>query len=138
VRANANANANADQSQDKVKRFDQSKVWQDARILALAIYRLTAEAKFEKDWTLRDQIRRAAISVMSNIAEGSERGSSKEFVHFLDIASGSSAEIKSQLYLALDLGYLDESRFQKAEELINSIIRQIRGLQRQLRTNPVK
>jgi len=84
---NTNTNTNT------IKGFDQSPVWNEARKLALAVYRLTREGEFEKDWALRDQVRRAVISIMSNIAEGSERGTYKEFIHFLNIASGSCAEV---------------------------------------------
>jgi len=113
--------------------FEQSPVWNEARKLALAVYRLTREGEFEKDWALRDQVRRAVISIMSNIAEGSERGSPKEFIHFLNIADGSCAEVKSQLWLAKDLDYLNADRFRKAIEAIDNIVRQIRGLQRSMR-----
>lgn len=120
-------------SKSKIESFEQSPVWNEARKLALAVYRLTREGDFEKDWALRDQVRRAVISILSNIAEGSERGSPKEFIHFLNIAAGSCAELKAQLWLAKDIGYLDADRFQKAIQTIESITRQIRGLQRSMR-----
>jgi len=119
---------------DEIKGFEHTQVWQDAHKLTLAVYRLTKEPEFEKDWALRDQVRRAVISIASNIAEGSERGSHKEFIHFLNIASGSCAELKSQIWLAVDLGYVEPTRFQKAIEAIENIARQIRGLQRNLKS----
>jgi len=117
-----------------IQSFEQTPVWKDVRKLTLAVYRLTCEPKFEKDWGLRDQIRRAAISVMANIAEGSERGTNKEFIHFLNTSAASCAEVKSHLYIALDIGYIDSVRFDKAIEALDSIAKQIRGLQRSLRT----
>ena len=92
-----------------------------AKQLVTVIYRLSADGKFSKDFGLRDQIRRASVSVMSNIAEGFERGSQKEFSRFLRMAKGSSGEVRSQLYVALELGYLDLADFEavkvKAENL---------------------
>lgn len=128
-----NTNTNTNLKPDKIRAFDQSPVWNEARKLALAVYRLTKEPEFERDWALRDQVRRAVISIMANIAEGSERGTYKEFTHFLNYASGSCAEVKSHLYLARDLGYFEEARFSKAIEAIDNISRQIRGLQRSLK-----
>ncbi len=85
--------------------------WQKARLLTRRIYALTGEARFGRDFGLRDQSRRAAVSVMSNIAEGFERGGAAEFRHFLLIAKGSCGEVISQLYVALDIGYLQEDQF---------------------------
>ena len=96
-----------------------------AKELVTNIYRLSADGKFSKDFGLRDQIRRASVSVMSNIAEGFERGSSKEFSRFLRMAKGSSGEVRSQLYIALELGYLDSADFEavkiKAETLSKAL-----------------
>jgi four helix bundle protein len=94
-----------------IERFEQIEAWQEARRLAIAIYELTAEGKFARDFGLRDQIRRAAVSVMSNIAEGFERGGDKEFIHFLSLAKGSAGEIRSQLYVAFDQHYLSQAQF---------------------------
>jgi four helix bundle protein len=86
--------------------FESLRVWHDARSLTLDIYQATKQKTFIGDRSLRDQIRRAAISVMSNIAEGCERGGAKEFLQFLRIAKGSAGEVRCQLYAAQDLGYL--------------------------------
>ncbi len=88
-------------------RFEDLLVWQRARELTRVIYELTQGGAFARDFGLRDQIRRAAVSVMSNIAEGFERGSDTEFGHFLSIAKGSCGEVRCQLYVASDQGYVD-------------------------------
>jgi four helix bundle protein len=87
------------------------KVWQDARQFVGAIYAASKQRAFNSDFGLRDQIRRAAGSTMSNIAEGFERGTRKEFIQFLNIAKGSNGEVRSQLYIALDRKYVSENEF---------------------------
>lgn len=87
-------------------------MWQMARSLTKKVHQASGQAKFLRDYALRDQIRRAAISVMSNIAEGFERGGDKEFIQFLSLAKGSCGEVRSQLYVALDQLYIDEAQFQ--------------------------
>jgi four helix bundle protein len=96
---------------DKVKRFEDLIAWQKARLLAREIYRVAQIGKFSRDYGLTAQITKAAVSIMSNIAEGFERGKRGEFEHFLSIAKGSCAEVRSQLYVALDVGYLQEDGF---------------------------
>jgi len=122
----------------EVLSFADTKVWQDARQIAKSIYSLSSNIGFYKDWALRDQIRRSVISIMANIAEGSARGTSRDFVHFLSIAMGSCAEVKSHLYLAFDLNYISNEELQHAVIRIDEISRQIRGLARSLRNSPVK
>jgi four helix bundle protein len=90
----------------QVKNFEDLEIWKDARVLTREIYRLTRDSKFAKDFALRDQIRRAAMSVMSNIAEGFERGGNQEFIQFLYVAKASCGEVRSQLYVALDQSYV--------------------------------
>lgn len=87
--------------------FESLRVWHDARRLTKRIYECSRCGEFLQDRSLRDQIRRAMVSVMSNIAEGYERGGQKEYLHFLRIAKGSVAEVRSQLYTAQDVGYLE-------------------------------
>src|SRR5580765_6931602 len=89
-----------------VKQFEDLEVWQEARRLTQAIYRLTRVDRFSKDFALRDQIQRAAVSVMSNIAEGFERGGNQEFIQFLYVAKASCGEVRSQIYVALDQSYV--------------------------------
>ncbi len=88
------------------KQFEHLEVWQEARRLTQAIYKVTRTEKFSKDFSLRDQIQRAAVSVMSNIAEGFERGGNQEFIQFLYVAKASCGEVRSQIYVALDQGYM--------------------------------
>src|SRR3970282_2324600 len=92
----------------QVKNFEDLEIWKDARLLTREIYQLTREPKFSKDFALRDQIRRAAVSIMSNIAEGFERGGNQEFIQFLYVAKASCGEVRSQLYVALDQSYVTE------------------------------
>src|SRR5689334_21501027 len=95
----------------RIESFEDFVAWQKARALTANIYRGTDEGKFARDFSLRDQIRRSAVSIMSNIAEGFERGRAAEFHQFLSIAKASCAELRSQLYVALDAGYLNQEMF---------------------------
>ncbi len=104
-----------------IGRFEDLIAWQKARELTREIYAITRQGAFAKDFGLSGQIQRAAVSIMSNIAEGFERGSAGEFHHFVSIAKASCAEVRSQLYVALDVGYLSPELFStlctRAEEL---------------------
>jgi len=108
-----------------IERFEDIKAWQAARDLVSAIYRVTAQGQFAKDFGLRDQVRRASVSVMSNIAEGFERSSDREFRRFLYIAKGSAGEVRSHLFVAVDLGYITAEEFSdlrtKSEEVAKSL-----------------
>jgi four helix bundle protein len=97
-----------------VKRFEDLEVWKEARRLTQIIYQLTKTEKFSKDFSLRDQIQRAAVSIMSNIAEGFERGGNQEFIQFLYVAKASCGEVRSQIYVALDQGYIAKSDSEEA------------------------
>jgi four helix bundle protein len=96
-----------------VRRFEELQAWQKARELVREIYRTSADGRLSKDFGLRDQLCRAAVSTMSNIAEGFARGSDKDFAHFLDIGKGSAMEVQSLLYVALDVGYIDQQNFER-------------------------
>ncbi len=98
-------------SKKGVSRFEDLIAWQKARAMAQIVYRLTMNGPFLRDHALRDQLRRSAVSVMSNIAEGFERASQSEFHQFLSVAKASCAELRSQLYVALDARYLDPTTF---------------------------
>ena len=98
----------------KAARFEELEIWMRARMLAKDIYALVAKSGMSKDFGLRDQIQRAAVSVSSNIAEGFERNSNKEFVNFLFIAKGSCGEVRSQLHIAFDVGYISETQLNTA------------------------
>ena len=112
----------------KVERFEDLIAWQKARQLTAEIYRITAHGEFAKDFGLRDQIRRAAVSVMSNIAEGFDRGSRGEFHQFLVVAKASCAEVRSQLYVAQDVGYIDQQTFNIVSGNTGELSRIIGGL----------
>jgi four helix bundle protein len=104
----------------QVKNFEDLEIWKDARALTRGIYQLTRDSKFSKDFGLRDQIRRAALSIMSNIAEGFERGGNQEFIQFLYVAKASCGEVRSQLYVAMDQSYVAQK---DCEELTKSFRR---------------
>ena len=110
-----------------VQKFEDLAVWQEARTLVREVYATTQSGRFVKDFGLRDQGRRAAVSVLSNIAEGFERGGNKEFTHFLYLAKGSAGEVRSQLYAALDLGYLEQKSFDQLCNLAGNVSRQLSG-----------
>ena len=95
----------------QVASFEDLIAWQKARSLTRAITELTSKPPVSRKFAFRDQIERAAVSVMSNIAEGYERGSRAEFHHMLSISKGSCAEVRSLLYVALDAGYVSEAQF---------------------------
>ena len=116
----------------RIERFEDVQAWQKARVLVREIYRVSGEGPFSRDFGLRDQIRRAAVSVMSNIAEGFERNSDNELRRFLFIAKGSCGEVVSQLYVALDLGYLSEQEFLALQELARDVSRVTGGFLRYL------
>lgn len=109
----------------KIERFEDIISWQKAKLLTVAVYRL-----FEKnrDFGFRDQIQRASVSIMNNIAEGFERRGDKEFKHFLYIAKGSCAETRSMLYLALDLNYITDVQLNKLILQTEEISRLLSGL----------
>jgi four helix bundle protein len=108
--------------------FEDLRVWQKARELANMIYAATRQGGFARDYGLVDQIRRAAVSVLSNIAEGFERGSYTEFIQFLYIAKGSCGEVRAQLYIARDQKYVPEATFQQCHALAVEISRMLSGL----------
>lgn len=100
-----------------IERFEDIEAWQRARALTRSIYRCTSDGAWSKDFGLRDQIRRAAVSIMSNIAEGFERGGATEFARYLTMAKASSGEVRCQLYVALDIGYIDQPVFDQLSAL---------------------
>lgn len=115
------------------KRFEDIQAWQKARTVSILIYRLCGTDNFSRDFELRGQIRRSAISIMANIADGQGRRTDKDFANFLNIALGSVAETKSHMYLALDLGYVDQTSFNEIYEKLDEVGRMIFGLIEHLR-----
>jgi four helix bundle protein len=112
----------------RIERFEDLIAWQKARALTAEIYRVTNQNDFGRDFGLRDQIRRAAVSVMSNVAEGFERNRPAEFHQFLSVAKASCGEVRSQLYVALDAGYLDLCAFEALRSQAEEVSRITGGL----------
>ena len=108
-----------------IKKFEKLDVWEEARNLTLEVY---DEFEENKDFGFRGQIQKAAVSIMNNIAEGFERKSNKEFKRFLYIAKGSSGEVRSMLYLALEIGYISEDKFDSLSEQTIKISKMLSGL----------
>ena len=121
-----------------VRNFEDLNVWKQARQLTQEVYRLTKTEQFLKDFGLRDQIRREAISVMSNIAEGFERGGNQEFVQFLYVAKVSCGEVRSQLYVALDQGYTTANDSEKLLQLFMRLSGMLSNLISYLRKSEMK
>jgi four helix bundle protein len=112
----------------RVARFEDLIAWQKARALTRRVYEVTRETPFCKGFGLSGQIQRAAVSVMSNIAEGFERNRRSEFHQYMFIAKASCAEVRSQLYVAHDIGYLDADTFQNLLTAAEEVARIIDGL----------
>ncbi len=111
----------------KIERFEEIQSWQKARELNQQIYDVTKDAHFSKDFSLRDQIRRATVSIMANIAEGFGRKSKKEFANFLNMAHGSAAEVQCHLYIALDQNYINRKEFEELYKRVEEVSKMIQG-----------
>ena len=122
----------------KIKKFEDLVSWTRARSLSKEIYDVTSAKPFLHDFGLKDQIRRAAISILSNIAEGFERGGDKEFLQFLAIAKGSCGEVRAQLYVALDQDYLSEGQFNMLRDHATEISQLLSGLMKYLRQSELR
>ena len=109
-------------------KFEDLIAWQKARALTRAIYQITRKTGFAKDFGLSGQIQRATVSIMSNIAEGFERSNPNEFHHFLVLAKASCAEVRSQLYIALDVGYISQTEFSQLLDQAEEVGRIVGGL----------
>jgi four helix bundle protein len=113
---------------NRVERFEDLVAWQKARALTKAVYEITKQGHFARDFGLSAQIQRASVSIMSNIAEGFERGGRPEFQQFLSTAKASCAEVRSQLYVALDAAYIDKQAFERLMQQAEEVARIIGGL----------
>ena len=102
-------------------KFQDLKVWLRSKDLAVYIYKVTSKTPFSKDFSLKDQIRRASVSIPSNIAEGDELGSNKQAIRHFNIAKGSSAEVLTQAIIALEIKYIDTKSFEHIEKERNAI-----------------
>ncbi|MFZ1279569.1 MAG: four helix bundle protein [Ignavibacteriaceae bacterium] len=121
----------------KVNSFEDLQVWKDSRILVKSIYQLTSDGKFSKDFGLREQIQRASVSIMNNIAEGFERNNNKEYVKFLGYSKGSAGEVRSMLYVAIDLGYISQDSFSVHYQMAINIITQISNFIKYLKKSSI-
>ena len=116
--------------------FFELDAWHNSRDIAKEIYIVTSKPEFEQDWSLRDQMRRAAVSVCSNMAEGYERDGDRELIRFLHIAKGSAGELLAQIHIAFDINYLDETEFEQLKKkmldelaLLGGLIRYVKKRQ---------
>ncbi len=121
----------------KVNSFEDLQVWKDSRILVKSIYQLTSDGKFSKDFGLREQIQRASVSIMNNIAEGFERNNNKEYIKFLGYSKGSAGEVRSMLYVATDLGYILQDNFNMHYQMAINIITQISNFIKYLKKSSI-
>jgi four helix bundle protein len=119
-----------------ITRFEDIEAWQTARQLTRRIYEVSANGAFARDFGLKDQIRRAAVSVMSNIAEGFESLTQAIFIRYLGYAKASAGEVRAQLYTAIDVGHLDQTQFDELYDLADKTSRQISRFISYLETQP--
>jgi len=122
----------------KINRFEDLDCWQEARKLVNSVYSVCSVSEFKKDFGLSDQIKKSAISIMANIAEGFSRKTNKEFIQFLFIAKSSAAELQSHLYIAMDQGYITKEKFTELYDHSDKIQRMISNLIKYLRTQTQK
>jgi len=122
----------------KIEKFEDIEAWKAAREITNLIYQVSSNGNFGKDFALVNQIRRASISIISNIAEGFERNGDREFIQFLTIAKGSCGEVRAQLYIALDQNYIDEKQFIFITGKLIEISRMLSGLMKYLQQSEFK
>ncbi len=118
----------------RIKKFEDIEAWKISRELTKSIYKISSSYKFSKDRILTEQLRKAAISIVSNIAEGFDSGFTGEFARFLGISRRSASEIQSQLYIALDQCYIDQTEFDKLYGEAEKIRKMITGFMKYLRS----
>jgi four helix bundle protein len=118
----------------KIERFEDIEAWKLAREATDLVYKASPADRFARDFTLVNQMRRASISILSNIAEGFERGGNKEFLQFLAMAKGSYGEVRAQLYVVLDQKYIDETTFQGISGVLQAASRTISGFMKYLQS----
>ena len=119
-----------------ITRFEDIESWKTARQLTNSVYAHTNQTGFSRDFGLRDQIRRASVSVMSNIAEGFESRTDVQFINFLGMARASAGEVRAQLYIALDQKYISEEQFKETFAMAQTCARQISNFMKYLESNP--
>jgi four helix bundle protein len=119
-----------------ITRFEEIEAWQTARELTKLIYEFTDAGKFARDFGLKDQIRRAAVSIMSNIAEGFESQTQAQFIRYLGVAKASAGEMRAQLYISHDVNYLTDEKFSKLFQMTEKASRQIARFISYLESHP--
>lgn len=122
----------------KVTRFEDLEIWREARELCKVVYELTSSDPFSHDFKFRDQIRASSGSIMDNIAEGFDRGGNKEFIQFLSVSRGSSAEVRSQSYRAFDVKYITEEKLEELLKRTDNLSRKIHNLMQHLKNSDIK
>lgn len=120
------------------KRFEDLEVWIAAKDCSVMIYKITENEHLKKDFGLKDQIRRASVSVLSNIAEGFERNGNKEFIQFLSIAKGSAGEVRAQLYIIKELNFINEREFILLYDKISQVSKMLSGFINYLKQSELK
>ena len=120
------------------QRFTEMEIWKESKSLVKKVYTTTTIGPFSRDWALKDQIRRASISIPCNIAEGFERGGNKEFIQYLSYAKGSAGEVFTQLHIAFDLGYLHKEDFIRLEQQVTRISYMLGGFMKYLKRSGQK
>jgi len=120
------------------KRFEDLDVWIAAKDASVMIYKITENESLKKDFGLKDQIRRASISIISNIAEGFERNGNKEFIQFLSIAKGSAGEVRAQLYIIKELEFINEEEFTQLNEKVTQVSKMLSGFINYLKQSELK
>ena len=118
--------------------FEKLEVWIDARCLSREVYKLSSAGLLKKDFSLREQVRRSCVSIISNIAEGYERGGDREFYQFLSHAKASAGELRAQLFMCFDLGYITEEEFSSLRHQALSVSRQLSGLMKYINKSGYK
>ena len=122
----------------RIEKFEDVESWKAAREVAKLIYFVSSTGNFSKDFALVNQVRRASVSVLSNIAEGCERSGNKEFLNFLAIAKGSRGEVRAQLYVAFDQNYINETEFREITEKLLETSRLISGFMKYLQHSEMR
>ena len=121
-----------------LRNFEDIEAWKKGRALTKSIYSITSQGPFAKDFGLKDQIRRASVSIISNIAEGYERGGDKEFIQFLSLAKGSAGEVRAQLYVAYDAGFITQPQLDQLQSQVKEVMLLIAGFMRYLAASPYR
>jgi four helix bundle protein len=122
----------------KIERFEEIESWKVARELTREVYRITSTGDFARDFGLKDQIRRASVSILSNVAEGFERTGNKEFLQFLAIAKGSCGELRAQLYVAFDQSYINEDQLEFLSQQARSVSQLLSGFIKYLQQSELR